>query len=287
MARKRIGELLLERGAITVSQLDEGLALQRQTRQRLGVALIQKGFVTEEQLAQVLSEALAIPMVNLKEVTPEWSAIHMLRARFCESNDLFPVALESVGKRKQLVVAMSDPLNLAAIEEIEFTTGLKCAVRLAPLSSIRSAILRYYYKVQPDESKDGLMSLVQRGGGVRMVNTETDPEIRIPVDMQAAPEEEVIVGEELPAEQREVTARTALADLIKQREQQKRAAKGKGKGKSPAVAGISKDLDYLFGVGTDEDAVEKLERKFWALMRVMARKGLITNEEFKKEFDED
>src|SRR5205823_1215578 len=86
MARKRIGELLLERKVITVPQLEEGLALHRQTRQRLGVALIQKGFVTEEQLVQVLSEALSIGTVDLKATTAEWSAIHMLRARFCESN---------------------------------------------------------------------------------------------------------------------------------------------------------------------------------------------------------
>jgi hypothetical protein len=257
-ARKRIGELLLERGVISVPQLEEGLALQRQTRQRLGVALIQKGFVTEEQLAQVLSNALSIPMVDLKGVTPEWSAIHMLRARFCESNDLFPFSLESSKGRKQLIVAMSDPLNLAAIEEIEFTTGLKCTVRMAPLSAIRAAILRYYHKVNPDDAPSGKMSLVQRGGGVRLVDTETHVE-----PPPAEEDSEVIVGEELPPEQREVTARTALAELMKQREQQKRS-----KGKPKPVADVSKDLDYLFGVANDEDAVEKLERKFWALLRV-------------------
>ena len=52
------------------------------------------------------------------------------------------------------------------------------------------------------------------------------------------------------------------------------------------MAAVSQDLDYLFGKSSDEDGVEKLERKFWALMRIMARKGLITKDEFKKELDE-
>ena len=55
MARKRIGELLVERALINAAQLEEGLAHHRQTRVRLGVALIQKGFITEDQLANALA----------------------------------------------------------------------------------------------------------------------------------------------------------------------------------------------------------------------------------------
>ncbi len=273
MARKRIGELLLERGVITQKQLEEGLAHHRQTRQRLGVALIQKGFVTEEQLAKVLSAALGIPEVNLKAVTPDWSAVHLLRARFCESNDLFPYQLENQRGRKQVLVAMSDPLNLPAIEEIEFTTGLKVLPRIAPLSQIRAAILRYYHKVQPAEDvSDGKMVLVARGGGARIVDTTASG--------RETQDEEVIVGEEVPPQ--EVTERTALADLIKKREQQRAQRRASAKS---GLEGVAKDLAYLFGAGEESD-IEKLERKFWALMRLMARKGLITKEEFLEELDE-
>lgn len=264
MARKRLGELLLERGIISVQQLEEGLAAHRQNRTRLGVALIQKGFLSEDQLAKALSEALAIELVELKGITVDWSAVHLIRPRFCEQHDLFPYALESAKGRKQLVVAMADPLNMPAIEEIEFTTGLKVTPKLAPLSAVRAAILKYYHKVDPG---DGRMEIVGRGG--------------VPIPQQPPPEdEEVIVGEEV----REVTARTALADLIKTREQQRQQKKAQ---KAAAGAGaLSKDLDYLFGLSQDADAVEQLERKFWALMRIMARKGLITKDEFQRELDE-
>ncbi|NOK39149.1 general secretion pathway protein GspE, partial [Corallococcus exercitus] len=147
MARKRIGELLVERGAITPAQLEAGLAAQRQTRQRLGVTLIGQGAITEATLAQALSEALGMPQVDLAAITPDWAAVHLLRARFCEQHDLFPYALENVGGRRQLVVAMADPLNITAIEEIEFTSGLKVSGRVTALSAVRGAILRYYHKV--------------------------------------------------------------------------------------------------------------------------------------------
>lgn len=274
MARKRIGELLLERGHITRQQLEEGLLHHRATKQRLGVALIQKGFLSEDQLARALGEALGLEVVNLAETTVDWSAVHLLRARFCETHDLFPYALDTSRGRKQLVVAMSDPLNVPAVEEIEFTTGLKVLQRLAPLSQVRSAILRYYHKVVPDDSPSGSMTLIQRGGGVRVINTEVpSPE-----------EEEVIVGEELAPV--EVTERTALADLIARREEQRRQRR-KTSG-NDAVTAAARDLDYLFGAATQEsNGNEDLERKFWALMRIMARKGLITKDEFTRELDED
>jgi hypothetical protein len=274
MAKKRIGELLLERGAITGKQLEEGLSFHRQTGQRLGVALIQKGFLTEERLAKALSEALGVPEVDLKSTPPDWSALHMLRARFCESNDLFPYALQTPrGGRKQLLVAMSDPLNLPAIEELEFTTGLKVLARVAPLSSIRAAILRHYHKVAPAEADARTMTIIQPGGASRTVDPDTGEEKKPGGD-----EEEVIVGEEV----KETTARTSLADLMAVREEQRRQRR-KGKGGT----GLAKDLDYLFGVKSEEDTLESLERKFWALMRLMARKGLITKDEFSKELDQE
>ncbi len=277
MARKRIGELLLERGIIRRDQLEEGLAHQRITRQRLGVVLIQKGFLSETQLVQALSEALGVPLVDLRATQVDWSAVHMLRARFCETHDLFPFELTAERGRKQLIVAMSDPLNLPALEEIEFTTGLKVSARLAPLSAVRSAILRYYHKVIPDDSPAGNMTTSQRGGGARVV----------PVDQNAPAdeEEEVIVGEELPPS--EISERTSLADLIARRETQHRERRRSGTDPtSKTVAEATKDLDYLFGMKDEADEVEGLERKFWALMRIMARKGLITRDEFQKELED-
>ena len=193
--------------------------------------------------------------------------------------------METVRGRKLLVVAMSDPLNYAAIEEIEFTTGLKVSARIATLSSIRAAILRYYHKVNPDDSPDGKMTIVHRGGDVHVMD-EAPPDAPVAaVKTLSEADEEVLVGEALPPA--EMTERTALADLILKREQQRRQRK-EAAAKKPAGAttALSDDLDYLFGKAGDEDGIEKLESKFWALMRIMAKKGLISKDEFTKELDQ-
>ncbi|MCP3099722.1 general secretion pathway protein GspE [Myxococcus sp. K15C18031901] len=288
MARKRIGELLLEQRAITVAQLEAGLAAHRKSGQRLGATLIAQGAITEATLAGALSQALGMPQVDLAALTPEWAAVHMLRARFCEQHDLFPIALESVGGRRQLVVAMSDPLNVTAVEEIEFTTGLKVGVRVAALSAVRGAILRYYHKVPVATPGAATSAPAPRPARPRPATPPpARPTAPQPVDVaEPVDDEEVIVGEELPPG--EQTQRTSLAELIRSREEQRKQKREQAttKPKPATGGGVLDDLDYLFGQAReDPDRVEELERKFWALMRIMARKGLLSKEEFTRELD--
>lgn len=252
MARKRIGELLVERGAISQAQLQAGLSAQLATRQRLGITLIEQGLISESQLAQVLADSLGLPTVDLSKVQVDWSAVHMLRARFCEQYELFPFGVEGKGTpTKRLVVALSDPLNEVALQEIEFTTGLKVAACVATHSQIREAVLRYYHKVAPGTAGPARTG---QGGSVRL---EPPP-----------PEEEplgVVMGQEI------ISATNPLPPA------EPKAAR----------TAISKDLEFLFGGTTEADDLEKLEKKFWALMRVLARKGLVSREEFMKELGQE
>jgi hypothetical protein len=170
--------------------------------------------------------------------------VHLLRPRFCEANDLFPLRIVIEGQTRFLVVAMADPLNQPAIEEMEFTTGLKVRPAIAPLSSIREAVRGCYPK--KSAAGEGLMP----------------PSLGIPAGEHA----------EAAAE------RAHLAMLIDSR-MQRRARHRRG--------GAESGLDYLFGVREDSnEAIDVLERKFWALLRLMAKKGLITKEEFLQEFEE-
>ena len=242
MARKRIGELLLERGAISKEQLDSGLLAQKRTRQRLGVTLIQQGVLTEIQLAQVLAQSLSLATVDLSQVQVDWSAVHMLRTRFCETHELFPFAIEGKGTAsKRLLVAMSDPLNQPATEEIEFTTGLPVSAYVSTHSQVRAAILRYYHKASPSEAAAKAK----------------------PVAAPAPPVEDeapVLMGEEIVAEP---------------------------SGAKKKHDSVAKDLDFLFGAARpdEESESEKMERRFWALLRIMQRKGLLTRDEFLAELE--
>lgn len=249
MARKRIGELLVERGAITPAQLEAGLAAQKRTRQRLGVTLIQQGLISEVLLAQVLAQAQQLATVDLGQMQVDWSAVHMLRARFCETHELFPFAIDGKGTaQKRLMVAMSDPLNEAAMEEIEFTTGLKVAPYVSTHGQVRAAILKYYHKVNPADA-------------------------RRPAPAQAPEEEDppMVVGEEI------ISSLTALPAEVPT------PVPAPAAKKKPTDA-VSRDLDFLFGARGEGD-VDDLERRFWALLRIMQRKGLVTREEFARELE--
>jgi hypothetical protein len=250
MSRKRIGELLLDRGAITRQQLEAGLAAQQRTRQRLGVTLIQMGTISEVQLAQVLAQSLGLATVDLAAVQVDWSAVHLLRARFCESHELFPFAIDKGGQKKKVMVALSDPLDQPALEEIEFTTGLQVAPYVSTHSQIRAAVLRYYHKVAP-EKVAAAGPLVARQPPPAAPRTVT------------ADEMPMVVGEEIISQ----------ANLVPVDET-------KAEGRAQAA----KDLDFLFGKKADDAAgTETLERRFWALMRLLERKGLVGRDEFLKE----
>jgi hypothetical protein len=275
MARKRLGELLLERRAITQAQLDQALGYQRQTGHRLGSALVALGFLTEQQLCVALAAAMGLRAVELPPKEIDWSALRSLRPRFCEANDLFPLALDASNpSRKSLTVAMADPLNIPAIEEIEFTTGMKVVPVIAPLSGIRAAIRQYYVKQQgkpvapaPAEVT-GRMTILRPGGREDVVSTSS----------RKATEDELPMLE--PDAVKELTQRTELAELIREQAQQRKQRRA-----SRPASGVEDDLSYLFGTQPKsvQDELEKLETRFWTLLRIMAKKGLITRDEFMQE----
>lgn len=246
MQRKRIGELLVERGAISPRQLEAGLAAQKRTRQRLGVTLVQQGLISEVLLAQVLGQSQGLGTVDLGQVPVDWSAVHMLRARVCEKHEVFPFALDGKGTpTRRLLLAMTDPLNDAAVEEIEFTTGLPVVRYVSTHTQVRAAILRTYHKAPAAEAEARARQL-----------TTAAPE----------PEEEpLVMGEEIISVHNPVPAPAAP----------RRGAEG-----------VARDLDFLFGARHDDDGdVEKLERRFWALLRVLQRKGVLTRDEFLAELE--
>ncbi len=229
MARRRLGEVLLARGAITKAQLEDALAYSRRTRQRLGGALVQKGHLSEEELVHALSESLGLAAVDLSRVFVDWNAVQLLRASVCEAYGLFPYAIEKMKGRRHLLVAMVDPLNLSAVEEVEFTAGMPVSARLAPLAAVHAAILRHYHQV----------------------NLQPEP----------AEEDEVIEGEEMappPAPPR-IAPVAALS-----------------------AQGPMQQSDYPADFLDDGLADETWRRRFWALVRLLVKKGVFTKDEVNK-----
>lgn len=294
--KKRLGEILLERGLIDVDQLNSALAHQRQWGMRLGTALVAKGFIAEGVLTRVLSESLGIPMVDLARVQPEQKALAMIGGRTCEQYDVFPLALKEQKGRKVLLLAMADPLNATIIDEIAFTHGCVVKPAIAQISSLDQAVRRYYHGQRVE-----IAPLSFEKSPLETSNLERDhPKVASSSDdgesmtiITAGGKEERVVGPRGSAPifqlTEEVTERTALAEM--QKELARAAAENPGAYVGPTFSSPPRTDPHgghgptagemLAGLRSqDLEQVEALEKKFWALMRVLAKRGLITKEEF-------
>ncbi len=288
MAKKKLGEIMLERGIIDVDQLNSALAYQRQWGHRLGVALVAKGFITEGMLAKVLGEVMSLPVVDLAKTEIDPNALRLLSLTTCENNDLIPIALEEGRGKSVLTIAMADPMNLSVIDEIEFTSACKVRPVLATISAIASAIRKHYrgantvikplsYFRDKATGESGRMQLVRPGGEVEEVDTATRESSGPKKVPKASPPKapEPAVPEPVDAEERVQQIKARRAQLA-----QARGAAGAPLSPEEAME------DYLSEVQTKElETLAKLEKYFWALMRVMAKKGLITKDEFLREMN--
>jgi Type II secretion system (T2SS), protein E, N-terminal domain len=270
MARKRIGDVLRERGTVTNDDLEVALAFQRERGVRLGAALIAKGLLTEEDLAAALGQALELPVIDIPEKV-DLTALHLLKSAFCEAHEVFPLHLEDRSSgRRQLTLAVADPLDIPVLEEAAFVTGCRVTPVLATPSQIRLAVLRHYHQlyVDPRKSASGRMTMVRPGDDDEVVETTS-----VGGEPTLPDEDEVLNLTEQIAQGDELTA------LIAERERGR---------KRPKMNKLADDLSFLTGRlgSSDVDRLESLERKFWALMRLMAKKGLLDKDEFLSEFDE-
>lgn len=139
MAQK-LGELLVRENLITPAQLQQALEEQKKRGGRLGANLTKMGFIQEEELADFLSKQFGVPSINLSEFEIELEVVKLVPEEQARKHMLIPINRAGA----TLVVAMADPSNMFAISDIEFLTGYKVEVVVAPENAITDAIDRYY-----------------------------------------------------------------------------------------------------------------------------------------------
>ncbi|MEQ1833196.1 MAG: ATPase, T2SS/T4P/T4SS family [Candidatus Eisenbacteria bacterium] len=139
---KRLGDMLLEAKLITAPQLEQAIAEQRKTGQMLGSTLLALQMVEESQLMALLQRQLGMPLLDLDVLPADEQALAKIKEEMARRYVALPVEIEG---RKTLVVAMADPLNVAALEDLRFHAGMFIKPVLAAPSQILEAIERYYH----------------------------------------------------------------------------------------------------------------------------------------------
>lgn len=139
---KQLGELLIERGVIAKEQLEKALATQKEEGGLIGQILVKLGFTTEEEIAQALTAQFGFPYLPLKNYEIGKEVIQLVPENVARQYCLIPV--DRIGNA--LTIAMSNPLNVQAQEDIELITKCKVQVFVSTMTDITQAIDRCYEK---------------------------------------------------------------------------------------------------------------------------------------------
>jgi len=142
--RKRLGELLTELGVIDEHQLQSALGHQKQWGGKLGGILVQKGFCSEEAMISALAKHLRMQSVRLAGLKIDPRAVKCVSKQVAEKLHVFPYELTGSGRSEVVTIAMSDPTDLSAVDQLAFHTGKRIKPMLAGDGDVVAAIQAHY-----------------------------------------------------------------------------------------------------------------------------------------------
>lgn len=137
---KQLGELLIERGVINERQLEKALNIQKEKGGLIGEILVELGYAKEEDIAQALTAQYGFPYLPLSNYEIDSEIVRIVPARVARQYLLIPI--DKIGSN--LTLAMSNPLNVQAIEDVEMLCGCSVQTFVSTSTDIKKAIEKYY-----------------------------------------------------------------------------------------------------------------------------------------------
>jgi type IV pilus assembly protein PilB len=166
---RRLGDLLVAEGLITAEQLRQALGEQKGKADKLGSILVRLGALSEEQLIGFLSRQYGIPSITLANLDVDGETLRLVPAHIAKKYEVLPV--KRIGGT--LTLAMSDPTNVFALDDVAFMTNLQILPVVAPQAAIRKAIERTYEEATNAPSMTDMMTeITGDGGNVEVVDDE-------------------------------------------------------------------------------------------------------------------
>jgi type IV pilus assembly protein PilB len=153
----KLGELLVRSGRINQAQLNEALTLQKDQGGRVGTNLVKLGYLTEKQLVDSLAQHFKVPAVELNGMDVDEAVLKIIPADLARKYTIIPVSKTGA----TITVAMIDPTNVFAMDDVKFMTGYRVEPVVASESGIRAAIDRYYGSTHAIELKKVMEDLTE------------------------------------------------------------------------------------------------------------------------------
>lgn len=143
--KKRLGDLLQDAGVVTEEQIQEALRVQKENNysQKLGLTLVDLGFTTDDDIAQALSFQLNLPRIHLGDFHIEEAVLSLVDEKMLRKYMLIPYEF-SEKNVNILRVAMSDPMDMLAMDDLSIVTGLQIEVGVTTVKDVAAALDRYY-----------------------------------------------------------------------------------------------------------------------------------------------
>ena len=171
----RLGEILVKENLITADQLKQAMTHQRQNGGRLGTALMKLGFVSDDEITEVLSRQYGVPSINLKYYEVDPAVIKLIPQDTAVRYQIVP--LSRVGST--LTIAMIDPTNVFAMDDIKFMTGFNVEPVVASETSVNEAIVKFYGEVESGEELSKVMKDLgaDDGGDLELAGEEQEMDL--------------------------------------------------------------------------------------------------------------
>jgi len=184
---QRLGDLLVKEGILNSEQLEEALKMQKQTGGRLGSVLVKLGFMSDDDVTNFLSRQYGVPAINLSYFEIDPSVVRLIPQDVARRYQILP--LSRVGA--SLTIAMVDPTNVFAMDDIKFMTGFNIEPVVASESAILEAIDKAYSSSQEEDLEKVMQSVSEMGeADVELQAEEEDMALS---DLEKAAEEAPIV----------------------------------------------------------------------------------------------
>ena len=188
--RKRLGDMLIDAQKINSEQLCCALDIQKCTGKRLGEVLVSEGFIAQEDIIKLLETQLGIPRIDMKKFVVDQKSVKLISENIARKHELIAVQNDGVF----ITVAMSDPLNYFAIDDVKMASGMDVKTVIATRDDILASIERYYggraaeravedfkkeYRILEKEAEIISESDISSAPTVRLVNSIIEQAARI------------------------------------------------------------------------------------------------------------
>src|SRR5436190_4688419 len=169
-ATAKLGDLLLKSGKVTPDQLQKALAYQKDHGGRIGTCLVKLGVLTDPQLVEFLSQHFGVPAISLEGVKIDETIIKVIPADVARKYTILPISKTGA----KVTIAMIDPTNVFAMDDIKFMTGYNVEPVVAAESSLRAAIDKYYGSTHAIELKKVMEEVASPDSSLEVLDEEQD-----------------------------------------------------------------------------------------------------------------